>query len=77
MSPWQEDVLDLFRQTRARATQASNITLHQACGRAIEAMIAEGGSVPSDLNTYAQDIRRLYGPCAPSLVASMSSGYVG
>jgi hypothetical protein len=77
MSPWQEDVHYLFRHTRARATQTSSITLHQACGQAIEALIAEGGSVPSDLRAYAQETRRLYGPCAPSLVASISSGYVG
>lgn len=77
MSPWQEDVLDLFRQTRARATLTSNITLHQACGQAIEALIAEGGSVPSDLQAYAQETLRLFGPCDRSQVASMSSGYVG
>jgi hypothetical protein len=76
MHRWQEDVLDLFRQIRARATQTSNIALHQACGRAIEALVSEGGSVPSDLHSYAQEMRRLYGPCARSQVATMSNGYV-
>jgi hypothetical protein len=76
MSTWQEDVFDLFRQTRARATLTSNITLHQACGQAIEALIAEGGSVPSDLHAYAQETLRLFGPCAHSQITSVSSGYV-
>lgn len=77
MSSWQDDALDLFRQTRARATQTSSITLHQACCQAIEALIAEGDSAPSDLRTYAQQTRRLYGPCARFQTASTSSGYVG
>lgn len=61
MSPWQQDALDLFREARARATETSNITLHQACGQAIEAMVSEGGWVPSDLWTYAHTVRRLHG----------------
>jgi hypothetical protein len=75
MHPWQEDVLGLFRQIQARATQTSNIALHQACGRAIEALVSEGGPVPSDLQSYARETRRIYGPYAGSYVATMSNGY--
>lgn len=61
MSPWQLDALDLFREARARATETSNITLHKACSQAIEAMVSEGGRVPSDLKFYARTVRRLHG----------------
>lgn len=76
MSTWQLDALDLCREARARATETSNIALHQACGRAIEALVSEGGSVPDDLQNYASDVRRIHGiPMgrvdAPSSVAYM------
>ena len=76
MSTWQLDALDLCREARARATETSNIALHQACGRAIEALVSEGGSVPDDLQNYARDVRRMHGrPMgrvdAPSSVAYM------
>lgn len=61
MSAWQQDALDLLREARARATETSNITLHQACSQAIEAMVSEGGRVPSDLQFYARTVRRLHG----------------
>jgi hypothetical protein len=77
MSSWHEDALDLFRQARVRASQTSSTTLHLAFGRVIERMFAEGGSIPSDLHAYAQETCLLYGPCAPSLVGSMTGGYVG
>ena len=61
MSPWQQDALDLCREARARATETSNIELHQACSRAIEALVSEGGSVPMDLRIYARTVRLLHG----------------
>lgn len=77
MSPWQQDALDLFREARARATETSNITLHQACGQAIEAMVAEGGWVPSDLWTYARTVRRLHGIPAHRVDAPASVAFGG
>jgi hypothetical protein len=77
MISWQREAIDLFYAARERATETSNTFLHQACGRAIEVMFAEGGSVPSELRAYAQATRRLYGPCALFQTTSMSSGYVG
>lgn len=59
MRLWQKDALRLFREARAHATKTSDVALHQACARAIEAMIAEGGCVPSDLRRYAQLTREL------------------
>lgn len=67
MRPWQSDALKLFREARTHATRTSNTSLHYHCCRAIEAMIAEGGCVPSDLRDYARQVRLLYGtPCAQS-----------
>jgi hypothetical protein len=54
MRGWQKEALKLFREARAHATKISDGALHQACARAIEAMIAEGGCVPSDLRLYAR-----------------------
>lgn len=76
MGSWQREAIDLFYAARERATETSNTCLHQACCGAM-VMIAEGGSLPSDLYAYAQETRRLYGPCTPSMVGFMSSGYVG
>jgi hypothetical protein len=59
MRLWQKDALKLFREARAHATKTSDLALHRACARAIEAMIAEGGCVPSDLRLYAQQMPRL------------------
>jgi hypothetical protein len=77
MGSWRQEAIDLFYAARERATETSNAYLHQACCQAIEALIAEGGSVPSDLRAYAKETRRLYGPCARFQTASTSSGYVG
>lgn len=60
MRPWQKYALSIIRNARAHATRTSNPDLHLACGRAIEAMIAEGGQVPSDLRLYAQQARELH-----------------
>jgi hypothetical protein len=61
MRLWQKDALKVFREARAHAARTSDVRLHQACGRAIEAMVAEGGCVPSDLRIYARETRELYG----------------
>lgn len=76
MSPWQQDALDLFRAARARATETSNITLHQACSRAIEAMVSEGGWVPSDLWFYACTVRRLHGIPVEAVASSPALEYL-
>lgn len=57
MKQWQKDAIKLFREARAHATRTSNARLHLACSRSIEAMVMEGGLVPSDLRTYAQEAR--------------------
>jgi hypothetical protein len=77
MSPWQQDALDLLREARARATETSNITLHQACGQAIEAMASEGSRVPSDLQFYARTVRRLHGLPAHRTDTSVSVAFGG
>jgi hypothetical protein len=77
MSPWHQDALDLFREARARATETLNIPLHQACGQAIEAMVSEGGWVPSDLWTYARTVRRLHGIPAHSKDTPVSAALGG
>jgi hypothetical protein len=61
MRQWQKDALSVVREARAHATQTSNLSLHLACSRTIEAMVAEGGQVPSELRTYARQIRERYG----------------
>lgn len=59
MRLWQKDALKLFREARAHATKTSDVALHRACARGIEAMIAEGGCVPSDLRLYARQTREI------------------
>jgi len=59
MRGWQKEALKLFREARAHATKISDGALHRACARAIEAMIAEGGCVPSDLRLYARKTQDL------------------
>jgi hypothetical protein len=61
MRQWQKDALKVIREARAHASRTSDVPLHQACSRAIEAMVAEGGCVPSDLRIYAREIHEHYG----------------
>lgn len=77
MSTWQLDSLDLFREARVRATETSNIALHQVCGRAIEALVAEGGWVPADLWNYVCKVRRMHGIPAVFVLTPVSATYVG
>jgi len=76
MSPWQQDALDLCREIRARATETSNIALHQACSRAIEALVSDEGSVPMDLRIYARTVRLLHGIPTERIAAPASAAYV-
>ena len=57
MKQWQKDANKLFRETRSHATRTANARLHLACSRSIEAMVMEGGMVPSDLRIYARETR--------------------
>lgn len=57
MKQWQKDAIKLFRETRSHATRTANARLHLACSRSIEAMVMEGGMVPSDLRIYARETR--------------------
>lgn len=57
MRPWQKDAIRLFREARRHADETDNPALHHACCRTIEAMITEGGCVPSELRIYAYEIR--------------------
>lgn len=62
MRQWQKDALSVIREARAHATRTSDRRLHLACSRTIDAMVMEGGQVPSELRTYARLTRQLYGP---------------
>lgn len=60
MRQWQKGALSVIREARAYATKNANPILHLACARTIEAMVMEGGQVPSELRTYARQVRELY-----------------
>ena len=75
MSPWHKDALDLCHEARARATETSKIALHQACARAIEALVSEGGSVPLDLRIYARTVRLLHGIPTAHVASAASIAY--
>jgi hypothetical protein len=76
-SSWRKEAIGLFCAARERATETSNTYLHQACCRAIEAMVAEGSWVPEELRSYARETRRAYGAPAPFLTATVTGGYLG
>lgn len=61
MRQWQRDALKVIREARFHATRNSDDRLHLACSRAIEAMVMEGGQVPSELRAYARQTRELCG----------------
>lgn len=60
MRRWQKDALVVIREARAHATKTSDVRLHLSCCRVIEAMVLEGGQVPSELRLYARQTRELY-----------------
>lgn len=61
MKLWQKDALKVIRAARLHATRNSDDHLHLACSRAIEAMVVEGGQVPSELRAYARQTREVCG----------------
>ena len=61
MRQWQKDALAVIREARAHATRNSDIRLHLACSRTIDAMVMEGALVPSELRIYARQTRELHG----------------
>lgn len=77
MSSWRNEAIGLFYTARERATETSNTYLHQACCRAIEAMVAEGICVPEELCSYARETRRAYATPATLVTATVTGGYVG
>lgn len=77
MKQWQKDAIKLFRETRRYANETSNARLHLACSRSIEAMVLEGGMVPSELRTYARETREHHEHLAGPVNAIPSSTLVG
>ncbi len=61
MRQWQKEALSVIREARAHATRTFDKRLHLACSSAIDAMVQEGGQVPSELRIYARQSRELYG----------------
>ena len=61
MRQWQKDALSVIREARNHATRNSDTQLHVACSHAIDAMVMEGGQVPSELRIYARQTRELHG----------------
>jgi hypothetical protein len=61
MRQMHRDALKVIREARAHATRTSDSRLHLACCRTVEALVAEGGVVPSDLRLYARQTREHYG----------------
>lgn len=61
MRQWQKGALLVIREARAHATRTSDMRLHMACSRTIEAMVMDGGQVPSELRIYARQTRELFG----------------
>lgn len=73
---WRQEAIGLFYAAKERATETSNTFLHQACCRAIEAMLAEGSWVPDELCVYAREIRSVYGVPAPFRAETVACAYV-
>ena len=62
MKLWQKEALSVIRKARAHAIETSDMNLHLACSRTIEAMVMEGGQVPRDLRDYALQTRLQLAP---------------
>lgn len=60
MKLWHIQVLSVIREAHANASLSTYKHLHIACSRTIVAMVTEGGKVPSELLTYARQIRDPY-----------------
>ena len=77
MRQWQKDALSVIREARAHATRTSDKRLHLACSSAIDAMVMEGGQVPSELRIYARQTRELYGNQAIPKVTASATQFAG
>lgn len=60
MKQWVKDAYRTIRTAREHATRTADTRLHMACARAIDAMVAEGLLMPSELRTYARQILMVY-----------------
>ena len=77
MRQWQKDALSVIREARAHATRTSDKRLHLACSSAIDAMVMEGGQVPSELRIYARQTRELYGNQVIPKVTASATQFAG
>lgn len=77
MRKWQRDALSVIRESRAHAIRTSDKRLHLACSSAIDAMVMEGGQVPSELRIYARQTRELYGNQAIPKVTTSDTQLAG
>jgi hypothetical protein len=57
MRQWVKDAHRTLREAKAHATRTLDARLHLACVQSIEAMIADGFLMPSDLRDYARQTR--------------------
>jgi hypothetical protein len=76
MRQWVKDAHRTLREAKAHASRTSDACLHMACVRAIEAMLADGLLMPSNLRTYARETRELYGDQFPSQTTVAATGSV-
>jgi hypothetical protein len=60
MKQWVKDAHRTIRTAREHATRTADPRLHMACARAIDAMVADGLLMPSELRTYARQMLTLY-----------------
>lgn len=61
MSEWQDEAEGVIRHAWNISTERSDARLHMAACRAVEAMLKDGFTMPSDLLTYARQTRLRYG----------------
>jgi hypothetical protein len=77
MRQWQKHALSVIREARAHATRTFDKPLHLACSNSIEAMVMEGGQVPSELRIYARQVREVYGASQPLTPQRPQPGFQG
>lgn len=72
MRQWQKQALSVIREARTLATNTSDVELHLACSHTIEAVVMEGGQVPSELRKYAREVQERYGTRASQKATAFS-----
>jgi len=77
VNQWQKDAIKLFREARKWASQTGNVSLHQACARAIDALAESGQCVPLELRRYAIETHALYGRSKVSSVEPTIREFIG